>query len=67
MRYSNDGGTTWSSPARITDQSSMSDFIFIGDHIDSSATNRKAWVLWTDRADKTSIYDDENDVFADQV
>jgi hypothetical protein len=69
MRYSNTGGTVWLGATRITEQSSLSAYWDpgIGDYMDSSATNRRAWVIWTDRADKLDIYDMEDDVFTEFV
>jgi hypothetical protein len=67
MRYSNNGGASWSIVTRITAQSSMNDYESIGDYMDSSATNRRAYVIWTDRADKLSIHDLEDDVFTEFI
>jgi len=52
MRTSNNGGSSFSSDTRITDQSSMVQVDFVGDYFDSTATSRKAWVIWVDRADQ---------------
>ncbi len=65
-RRSVDGGTTFGAAVRVTDVSSVSDFVFIGDYIDSSATVRVFHVAWTDRADKLSIDDGEDDVYHDR-
>jgi len=46
--------------------SSLSDWVFIGDYIDSAATMRRYHLVWTDRADKLDIFDPEDDVFADR-
>jgi hypothetical protein len=59
------GGGTFQAPVTVTDQSSLSDFLFIGDYFDSSTTSRRYHVIWTDRADKFSIGDFEDDIFAD--
>jgi hypothetical protein len=73
MRYSNTGGVSWSwGPAtRITEVPSLSLLagigLGIGDYFDSSATNRRVWVVWTDRAGSLSMYDPTSDVFADFV
>lgn len=56
--------------SRVSDISSISDFIFIGDYIDSSASRRNdrlAHVIWTDRSDKLDIFDPEDDTFSDAV
>ncbi len=65
-RQSKNCGASWGRAVRVTDVSSMSDFIFIGDYIDTASTNRKAYVAWTDRGDILSIFDFEDDVFVDQ-
>jgi hypothetical protein len=57
---------------RVTDVSSFSDDFFTGDYIDSTAhrvvtTPPNALVIWTDRSDKSSVFDEEDDVFADRV
>ena len=58
-------------PFRITDFSSLSSYGYIGDHIDCSSsavvTDRVIHVIWTDRSDKTSIYDYETDVYSDMI
>jgi len=59
------GGGTFQAPVTVTDQSSLSDFLFIGDYFDSSTTSRRYHVIWTDRADKFSILDYEDDIYAD--
>ena len=52
--------------SRVTDTSSRSDFSFIGDYFDISYTDllndKTAYVIWTDRRDKTDIMDLEDDV-----
>lgn len=72
--YATTGAGGWgSTPNKVlTDVSSVSDYLFIGDYTDSS-TNRiagttgNAQIVWTDRSDKTSIFDYEDDVYSDQV
>ena len=59
------GGGTFQAPVTVTDQSSLSDWSFIGDYFDSSTTSRRYHVIWTDRADKFSIFDYEDDIYAD--
>jgi hypothetical protein len=66
-RQSDDCGATWGNPQRITDASSLSDFIFIGDYIDTASNASFVHVIWTDRRDKASIFDFEDDVFADRL
>ena len=68
-RHSDNGGVSWTAPARITDVSSISELISIGGYTDSSAAplRGRAWVIWTDRGDKWSILDLEDDVWADYL
>jgi hypothetical protein len=65
-RKSITGGPAFAGSVLVTDQSSLSDYVFIGDYIDGAANSRRYHVIWTDRADKTSIFDYEDDVFADR-
>jgi hypothetical protein len=64
-RKSVNGGVTFAAPVTVTDVPSLSDFEFIGDYFDSAATMRRYHLVWTDRGDKTSIMDLEDDIFAD--
>ena len=50
---------------QISDTWSLNDYSFIGDYIDSFLTDRRYGVIWTDRADATSIYDEDDDVLMD--
>ncbi len=62
--YSTDEGETWSPNMRVTSKSSMSDYTFIGDYNGLVASiNDGIHPIWTDRRDKTSIYDYEDDVY----
>ncbi len=54
-------GHGWSSNVRVSGKSSRADFIFIGDYIDLAAAAR--YSVWTDRRDKFSIFDFEDDVW----
>jgi hypothetical protein len=71
MRYSNTGGVSWGPATRITEVPSLSLLagigLGIGDYFDSSATVRRVWVAWTDRAGSLSLTDPSSDVFADFV
>ncbi len=66
---SSDGFSWSSSNTKLSDKSSMSDSSFIGDYIDSSTnkvlTDKSAHIIWTDRRDKVSIFQFEDDVFTD--
>ncbi len=57
------GGGAFQGPVLVTGQSSLSQFFTIGDYFDSSATNRRYHIIWTDRADKTEIDDYDSDIF----
>jgi len=61
-------GTTLSSSSnqRVTDASSLSDYTFIGDYMDATPGS-SVDLVWTDRRDKTSIFDQEDDVLFDKV
>lgn len=54
----------------MSDASSASDFTFIADYFDlsvhRSVDQNKAYVDWTDRRDKSSIFDPEDDVAIDK-
>jgi hypothetical protein len=71
---------TWTWPGKwgwfsenlpISDVESHSDWIFIGDYIDSStsnvATDPFVYLIWTDRSDKNTEFDLEDDVWMDKV
>lgn len=72
--YSAQTNPSWSSSpnTKINDIQSLSDFIFVGDYIDSSTsrlnpTNNYAQVMWTDRRTKTTIFDDQSNIYTDKV
>src|SRR5262249_4340278 len=56
---------------RVSDASSASDFTFIADYFDvavhRSVGDNSVYIGWTDRRDKTSISDPEDDVAIDKV
>jgi hypothetical protein len=58
-------GKGWSSNVRVTEQSSLTDFQFIGDYIDLTAD--APFTVWTDRRDKVSIFDLEDDVWGSRI
>lgn len=68
---STNGGVNWGLNSRRTSASSLTDFVFIGDYIDSTSTVTPSLIrtnsIWTDRRDKTSILDFEDDVFQSSV
>lgn len=59
-------GVGWFTNFRVSDASSINDFIFIGDYIDLTANN-KLMAIWTDRRDKASIFDFEDDAFGSHI
>ena len=61
--YSTQQGQRWSPNVRVTDRSSLSDFVFMGDYIDLTAATGSPFAIWTDRRDKRSIFDLEDDVW----
>jgi len=65
-RRSINGGGTFTAPVTVTDVVSLSDNEFIGDYFGAAATMRRYHIAWTDRGDKTDIFDLEDDVFADR-
>lgn len=71
--YSDQTSPAWSWDTRVTDVSSMSDYIFVGDYKDTSTSRstssaqQKVHTIWTDRSDKVSIFDLEDDVYSDRV
>jgi hypothetical protein len=55
----------------VSDESSYSDFIFIADYFDITVHrlvgDKIAYVTWTDRRDKSSEFDLEDDVAVDTI
>jgi hypothetical protein len=60
-----DGG--WSANVRVTEESSISDFLFIGDYFDLTVDIGSLYTVWTDRRDKLSIFDLEDDVWGSRT
>jgi hypothetical protein len=60
-------GEGWKPNNRISDTSSLSDFLFVGEYIDLSVDNGSLFTIWTDRRDKTDIFDNENDVWGSRT
>jgi hypothetical protein len=61
--YSTRQGQDWRPNVRVTDQASLSDFIFAGDYNDLTPTNGGLFTVFTDRRDKRSIFDLEDDIW----
>ena len=47
-------GKHWSPNRRVTDRSSISDFFFVGDYVDITASGESSFSIWTDRRHQTS-------------
>ncbi|MBC8647448.1 MAG: hypothetical protein H7X85_09815, partial [Thermoanaerobaculia bacterium] len=56
----------WFENFRVSDVSSINDFVFIGDYNDLTISN-KVFAVWTDRRDKLSIFDFEDDFYGSQI
>jgi hypothetical protein len=57
------GANSWDPNLRVSDTSSIVDYIFIGDYNDLAANDSVLFAIWTDRRDKTDVFDFEDDVF----
>jgi hypothetical protein len=60
-------GSGWSRNFRVSDASSISDFIFIGDYNDLAANDTTLFGIWTDRRHQTSIFALEDNVFGSRI
>jgi len=60
------GEAGWRDNSRVSDSSSISDFVFIGDYNDLTVSN-KLFAVWTDRRHRTSIFQFEDNVFGSQI
>lgn len=52
---------------RASDASSISQFVFIGDYTGVAANATANYAVWTDRRNRTNIFDSNNDVFGSRV
>jgi len=57
------GNSSWFPNQRVSDLTSIVDFVFIGDYFDLAVNDQYVFGIWTDRRDKTDIFDFEDDVF----
>jgi hypothetical protein len=57
------GSSGWFPNQRVSDVTSIVDFVFLGDYFDLAANDQLVFGIWTDRRDKTDIFDFEDDVF----
>lgn len=65
LSYITPGTASMAGKKIISDVLSFSDYLFIGDYIDSFVTARRYEVIWTDRSDATGIEDYDDDVMHD--
>ena len=61
--YSTRQGGGWRPNVRVTSQASLSDFFFAGDYNDLTPTTGGLFTVFTDRRDKRSIFDLEDDIW----
>jgi hypothetical protein len=60
-------GSGWSRNFRVSDASSINDFLFIGDYNDLAANDTTLFGIWTDRRHQTSIFAFEDNVFGSRI
>jgi hypothetical protein len=63
-RKSVTGGPAFAAAVTVTSNSSLSDYAFLGDYIDSSATRHRFNLAWTDNANANTSQDDVSDIFS---
>jgi hypothetical protein len=61
------GGTGWFRNFRVSEASSIQDFDFGGDYIEITANATTLLGVWTDRRDKLTVFDFEDDVFGSRI
>jgi len=60
-------GVGWFSNFRVSDASSINDFIFIGDYNDLAANQTTLFGVWTDRRHQNSTFAFEDNVFGSRI
>ncbi len=60
-------GSGWFKNFRVSESSSINDFVFIGDYNDLAVNNTTVFAIWTDRRHQTSIFPDEDNVFGSRI
>lgn len=60
-------GVGWSSNFRVSEVSSINDYIFIGDYNDCAANHTAVFCVWTDRRHQTTIYAYEDNIFGSRI
>jgi hypothetical protein len=69
------GSGGWQSNGRLTDVSSLSDFIFLGDYFDITVSRGGdgdhndpfVYGIWTDRRDEPTIFDFDDDIWGARI
>ncbi len=59
--------TGWFRNFRVSDTSSIADFIFLGDYNDLAWNDTVIFAIWTDRRHHTSIFQFEDNVFGSEI
>jgi hypothetical protein len=57
----------WSSNRRVSDASSISDSLFIGDYNDLTSDHSFLFGIWTDRRHQSNTFADEDNVFGSRI
>lgn len=60
-------GVGWFSNFRISEQSSINDYSFIGDYNDLAANKTTLFGIWTDRRHQNSIFQYEDNVYGSRI
>ena len=60
-------GQGWKPNVRMSDTSSVSDFMFLGDYTDLSVSNGSLFGVWTDRRRQVSIFNRQDDIWGSRV
>lgn len=60
-------GADWSTNFRVSDASSISDYVFAGDYMDLTSNSTLVFGVWTDRRHQTTKFADENNVFGSRI
>jgi hypothetical protein len=65
-RLSTKGGGSYAKPVNVSDATSRSQFVLLGDYFDSAADARNFHVIWTDRARFLDVFQYDHDVYYDK-
>ena len=61
------GQSTFFKNFRVSEVSSIQDFVFTGDYHDLASNSTLLYGIWTDRRDKLSIFDYPDDTYGSQI